>query len=104
MTRVLFHYQATPELARRLHDLRVEGIDVRVVAPDDDAALERELPKAEVLWHVLAPADAALIAAAPKLRLIQKWGVGLNTIDSGGRQGTRHPGQQHAGHELACGG
>jgi phosphoglycerate dehydrogenase-like enzyme len=81
LTRVLFHYQATPELARRLHDLRVEGIDVCVVAPDDDAALERELPKAEVLWHVLAPADVALIAAAPKLRLIQKWGVGLNTID-----------------------
>ncbi len=81
MTRVLFHYQATPELARRLHDLRAEGIDVRVVPPDDDAALERELPTAEVLWHVLAPADAALIASAPKLRLIQKWGVGLNTID-----------------------
>jgi phosphoglycerate dehydrogenase-like enzyme len=78
---VLFHYQATPDLARRLHKLRGEGINVHVVAPDDDAALGRELPTAEVLWHVLAPADAALIEAAPKLRLIQKWGVGLNTID-----------------------
>jgi len=34
-----------------------------------------------VLWHVLTPATAALIGAAPKLRLIQKIGVGVNTID-----------------------
>lgn len=81
MIRVLFHYQATLDLARRLHDLHAEGIDVRVVPPGDDAALERELPEAEVLWHVLEPADAKLIASAHKLRLIQKWGVGLNTID-----------------------
>jgi phosphoglycerate dehydrogenase-like enzyme len=30
---------------------------------------------------VLQPCDAALIAAAPRLRLIQKIGVGVNTID-----------------------
>ena len=29
----------------------------------------------------MEPVDSAFIAAAPKLRLIQKWGVGLNTID-----------------------
>jgi phosphoglycerate dehydrogenase-like enzyme len=81
MTRVLFHYQAAPLLARRLQDLARTGIDVRVVAPDDAAGLARELPRTEVLWHVLAPIDAAFIAAAPGLRLIQKWGVGLNTID-----------------------
>lgn len=81
MTRVLFHYQPTPRLARRLHELGNEGIDVRVVLPDDHAGLERELPDAEVLWHVLAPVDARFIEKAPRLRLIQKWGVGLNTID-----------------------
>ena len=81
MTVVLFHYQAPPALARRLADLAGEGIEVTIVAPDDVAGLEASLPATEVLWHVLAPVDADFIASAPKLRLIQKWGVGLNTID-----------------------
>ncbi len=81
MTVVLFHYQAPPDLARSLAALADEGIEVAVVAPDDAAALEATLPATEVLWHVLAPVDAGFIARAPKLRLIQKWGVGLNTID-----------------------
>jgi phosphoglycerate dehydrogenase-like enzyme len=41
----------------------------------------RALAGAEVLWHVLVPVGAAEIAAAPRLRLIQKIGVGVNTID-----------------------
>jgi phosphoglycerate dehydrogenase-like enzyme len=36
---------------------------------------------AEVIWHVLRPLSAADIAAASRLRLIQKIGVGVNTID-----------------------
>jgi lactate dehydrogenase-like 2-hydroxyacid dehydrogenase len=39
------------------------------------------MPDAEVLLHVLKPATAAVIAQAPKLRLIQKIGIGVNTID-----------------------
>lgn len=35
---------------------------------------------AEVLLHVLHPVSAEAIAAAPSLRLIQKLGVGVNTI------------------------
>ncbi len=81
MTVVLFHYQAPPDLARRLRHLAGEGITVTVVDPADRAGLKAALPETEVLWHVLAPVDAAMIASAPKLRLIQKWGVGLNTID-----------------------
>ena len=81
MTVVLFHYQAPPALARRLATLAGEGIEVTIVAPDDVAGLRAALPATEVLWHVLAPVDAGFIAAAPKLRLIQKWGVGLNTFD-----------------------
>ncbi len=34
-----------------------------------------------MIWHVLKPCTAAMIAAAPKLKLIQKIGVGVNTID-----------------------
>jgi phosphoglycerate dehydrogenase-like enzyme len=36
---------------------------------------------AEVLLHVLEPVTEAVMGAAPRLRLIQKIGVGVNTID-----------------------
>jgi phosphoglycerate dehydrogenase-like enzyme len=36
---------------------------------------------AEILLHVLEPVTAAVIEAAPRLRLIQKIGIGVNTID-----------------------
>lgn len=77
--RVLLHYDAGPAL--RAHLAALPGLDLRFVAEGDDAALLAALPETEVLWHVLQPCDAALIAAAPRLRLIQKIGVGVNTID-----------------------
>src|SRR4051812_49813036 len=81
MGRVLFHYQASPALTRRLRALEQNGLTVEIVAPADAAALAMALPHTEVLWHVLEPVTAAVIAAAPRLRLIQKIGVGVNTID-----------------------
>lgn len=76
--KVLFHYAAGPDLASRLGAL---GLDIAICPEHDDARLDATLPETEVLWHVLRPADARLIAAAPRLRLIQKIGVGVNTID-----------------------
>lgn len=81
MQQVVFHYQASPALAKDLAGLAHEGVAVRVVPPGDSAALQAALPHAEVLWHVLEPVTAELIATAPGLRLIQKIGVGVNTID-----------------------
>lgn len=77
--RVLLHYDAGPALRAQLAAL--PGLELRFVAEGDDAALLAALPETAVLWHVLQPCDAALIAAAPRLRLIQKIGVGVNTID-----------------------
>jgi phosphoglycerate dehydrogenase-like enzyme len=48
---------------------------------NDDALLARLLPETDVIWHVLKRCTAEMIAAAPRLRLIQKIGVGVNTID-----------------------
>jgi len=56
-------------------------LSVTVCSESDDAKLMELLPEADVLWHVLKPATAAMMARAPKLRLIQKIGVGVNTID-----------------------
>jgi len=77
--KVLLHYRAGPGLADRLSQL--PGIDLGIVSDTDDAAFAAALPQAEAIWHVLRPLTAADIAAAPRLRLIQKIGVGVNTID-----------------------
>lgn len=81
MQRVLFHHEASPGLRARLAALREKGLSVAVVPAADRRALIAELPEVEVLWHVLEPVTEALVAAAPKLRLVQKIGVGVNTID-----------------------
>jgi len=81
MTKVVFHYQAGPALASRLEALAAAGLDVAIVDPADEEGLETVLAEAEILWHVLRPATRAMIEAAPRLRLIQKIGVGVNTID-----------------------
>lgn len=77
--KVLFHYTPGPDLAARLAS--VHGLQITVCPEDDEAALARALPETEVLWHVLKRCTEAMIAAAPKLRLIQKIGVGVNTIN-----------------------
>jgi phosphoglycerate dehydrogenase-like enzyme len=72
--KVVFHFDGTEELRARLGDV--------VLCPESDAAaFARLLPEVEVLWHVLKPVTAEVIARAPKLRLIQKIGSGVNTID-----------------------
>ena len=77
--KVLFHYAAGPDLSARL--AAVPDLSITACPEDDDALLARLLPVADVLWHVLKPCTAAMIAGAPRLRLIQKIGVGVNTID-----------------------
>jgi phosphoglycerate dehydrogenase-like enzyme len=77
--RVIFHYAAGPALSARLAAL--PDLSVTVCSESDDSKLMELLPEADVLWHVLKPATAAMMARAPKLRLIQKIGVGVNTID-----------------------
>jgi phosphoglycerate dehydrogenase-like enzyme len=76
---VLFHYAAGPDLTARL--AAVPGLNVTICPDDDDARLARLLPRTDVLWHILRRCTAEVIAAAPRLRLIQKIGVGVNTID-----------------------
>ena len=77
--KVLLHYAAGPGLAARLRTL--PGLDLTLCAEADEPGLAAALPDTEVIWHVLRPLTAAHIAAAPNLRLIQKIGVGVNTID-----------------------
>ena len=78
---VTFHYSAGPGLTRRLAQLEREGLSVSVCAMDDRDRFAGLLPGTEALWHLLEPVTAEVVAAAPRLRLVQKIGVGVNTID-----------------------
>lgn len=77
--KALLHFAASSRLRARLSEIVEPRI---VVVPEaDDAAFSREIADADVLLHVLKPVTSAMIAAAPRLKLIQKIGVGVNTID-----------------------
>ncbi|MHB2168438.1 2-hydroxyacid dehydrogenase [Alsobacter sp. R-9] len=78
---VIARLSAGETLARDLAAWGGAGLRVSIVPEHDDTALQRVLPQADALLHVLKPVDAALFAAAPRLRLVQKIGVGVNTID-----------------------
>ncbi len=58
-----------------------EWLDIVVVNDKDAGAIRRELENADVLLHVLTPVIADMFDAAPRLKLVQKIGVGINTID-----------------------
>jgi phosphoglycerate dehydrogenase-like enzyme len=79
--KVVFRFDASDALKRRVNALSTTRIDITCCPESEDAEFARLLPEAEVLWHVLKPVSAEQIAAAPKLKLIQKIGSGVNTID-----------------------
>jgi phosphoglycerate dehydrogenase-like enzyme len=56
-------------------------LDIRYCAEDDDTTFYRELPEAEVIWHVLRPISGDDLAKARRCRLVHKMGAGVNTID-----------------------
>lgn len=77
--RVLAHLEPGAKV-REIVAAEAHWLDVRFCAEDDDATFYRELPHAEVLWHVLRPVSATDLAAGQRLRLVQKLGSGVNTI------------------------
>jgi phosphoglycerate dehydrogenase-like enzyme len=78
--KVVFHFDGSAALRERVAALSGEGIEIELCPESDAAAFERLLPQIEVLWHVLKPVTAEVIARAPKLKLVQKIGSGVNTI------------------------
>jgi len=77
--KVVLHYDAGASLVSHLADS--PGLDVVACAEADAVGFANAMQDAEVLWHVLTPCTAEVIAGAPKLRLSQKIGIGVNTID-----------------------
>ena len=81
MIKALLHYDVGPALAERVGALPAEGIEVVTCRQGDNEGFSAALRGVDVLWHVLEPVAARHIELATRLRLIQKIGVGVNTID-----------------------
>jgi phosphoglycerate dehydrogenase-like enzyme len=76
--KAVLQYRASPGLRQRIAALDVPTV---IVDETDKHTFLREMCDADILLHVLEPVTAAVIDAAPRLQLIQKIGIGVNTID-----------------------
>src|SRR5919109_5532557 len=79
--KAVLQYRASPGFRTRLRELAPPWLDAVVVEEADKEAFALNMKDAMVLLHVLEPVTAEVIAGAPDLRLIQKIGIGVNTID-----------------------
>jgi len=78
--RVLAHFVPGGEVLDFLA-AEADWLDIRWCAEDDESVFYRELPDAEVIWHVLRPLSGTDLRRGTRLRLVQKLGAGVNTID-----------------------
>ncbi|WP_197503231.1 2-hydroxyacid dehydrogenase [Mycobacterium sp. 1245111.1] len=76
--RVLAHFVPGPKVLNFLAP-EADWLDIRWC--DDDETFYRELPEADVIWHVLRPLSESDVARATRARLVHKFGAGVNTID-----------------------
>ena len=79
--KAVLQYRATPGFRDQIAKLETDWLRIVVVEETDKETFAREMQDADVLLHVLEPVRAATIDAAPNLKLIQKLGVGVDTID-----------------------
>ncbi len=79
--RAVLHHDAGPAVETLLAQHPSDWLDLAWTPVRDRSGLADALRHADVLLHVLDPIDDATMALAPNLRLIQKLGVGVNTID-----------------------
>jgi phosphoglycerate dehydrogenase-like enzyme len=79
--KAVLHYRATPGFLAAISAIESDWLHVAIVDETDTASFAREMHDADVLLHVLERVTAAMIDQAPRLKLIQKLGVGVDTID-----------------------
>ena len=78
--RVLAHFLPQPTVLAAVAPHR-DWLEIQWCHEDDDVTLSRELPRADVVWHVLRPLSGDDLRRGAQLRLVHKLGTGVNTID-----------------------
>jgi phosphoglycerate dehydrogenase-like enzyme len=79
--KAVLQYRASPGFETQLRAAAPEWLDIVVVPELDMATFAREMVDTNILLHALEPVTQAVIENAAQLKLIQKIGVGVNTID-----------------------
>jgi phosphoglycerate dehydrogenase-like enzyme len=79
--KAVLHHRATPGFRAAISALERDWLRVAVVDETDTQGLAGEIRDADVLLHVLERVTQGVLAQAPHLKLIQKLGVGVDTID-----------------------
>ncbi len=79
--KILFHFNASPSLRDWLKQHAPPQWEIVCCPELDQLLFDRHWPDADVVWHVLKPISATMLQRSARLRLIQKLGVGVNTID-----------------------
>ncbi|MFT5488846.1 MAG: phosphoglycerate dehydrogenase-like enzyme [Paracoccaceae bacterium] len=79
--KAVLQYRASPGFRRQIEALVPDWLDVSVIDEADKPAFAEAMQDADILLHVLEAVTAEVIQNATTLRLIQKIGVGVNTID-----------------------
>jgi len=78
--RVLAHFVPGEKVTEFLAPEK-DWLDIRYCAEDDNDTFYRELPEAEVIWHVLRPISGHDLEQGRRLKLVHKMGAGVNTVD-----------------------
>jgi phosphoglycerate dehydrogenase-like enzyme len=79
--KVLFHFNANPALQKWAREQCGNDIELVTCPEADETTFLQLLPRVEVIWHSLKPITAEHLELGQRLRLIQKLGIGVNTID-----------------------
>lgn len=79
--KAVLQYRASPGFCTLVHARAPSWLRMEIIDEDDLGTFRAAMRDAEVLLHVLAPVTADVLEAAPRLVLVQKLGVGVNTID-----------------------
>ena len=79
--KAVLQYRASPGFQELLARRTPDWLEILVIMKQTNKLSSQQSRIADVLLHVLEPVTSAVIQAAPRLQLIQKIGVGVNTID-----------------------
>jgi phosphoglycerate dehydrogenase-like enzyme len=81
MINALFHHPCGQWLQDRIAALQNDTLSIEIVPDASGHDVDLAMARADVLLHVLHPVTDETMAVAPRLKLIQKIGVGLDAID-----------------------
>lgn len=79
--RAVFHHPCDAWLRERIATFAGEDVSIDIIEEATGPSIDRALESADVLLHVLHPVTREMMARAPRLKLVQKIGVGLDAID-----------------------